>query len=197
MLFPALAVVAQALAVSAVPAVKPRQAAASAYASNEDLSLKLSEVDAPVQGAGDGSGEKWNLTVDDSEAGHKQTVKGFGGTVTDATVTVINALPADKRTQLLKELMTSDGANFSFLRHSIGASDLSSTPYTYDDTDGEADPSLGNFDLGETGTAAAKLLAEMKGLNSDATILGSPWSAPGWMKQSRVSSRSHLQAAAY
>ena len=33
----------------------------------------------------------------------------------------------------------------------------------------------------------AKMLAEMKGINPDATILGSSWSPPGWMKVSRVS----------
>lgn len=187
MLFPALAIAAQAVGASAIPAFTARQSSAAAYASNEDLSLKLSEVDAPVQGAGDGSGETWNLTINDSSDGHKQTVKGFGGTVTDATVTVINALSDDQRSQLLKELVTSDGANFSFLRHSIASSDLSSSPYTYDDTDGTGDPNLDGFALGDSGNAAAKLLAELKALNSDVTILGSAWSPPGWMKQSRVS----------
>ncbi|KAG9255681.1 family 30 glycoside hydrolase [Emericellopsis atlantica] len=163
-----------------------RQSAAKAYASNENLSLRLSEVDAPIQGAGNPSGATWDLTINDTPSGHKQTVNGFGGTVTDATVTVINSLPDDQRSKLLQELVTSDGANFSFLRHTIAASDLSGPPaYTYDDNGNNADPNMDGFALGDRGVAMAELLAELKGLNGDAYILGSAWSAPGWMKENR------------
>lgn len=187
MLFSAILLAAS--AVVAKPTLQTRQATAKAYASNQDLSLKLSEVDAPVKDASNpGDGATWDLTVDDSDAGHKQTIKGFGGTVTDATVIVINALPSDQRSKLLKELLTDEGVNFSFLRHTIGASDLSPPPAsTYDDNNNEADPNLDNFGLGDSGVAMAKMLAEMKGINPDATILGSSWSPPGWMKVSRVS----------
>lgn len=68
------------------------------------------------------------------------------------------------------------------MRHTIGSSDLSSEAYTYDDNNGTTDNDLSNFSLGEQGTAMAQLLAQMKELNSKITILGSPWSPPGWMK---------------
>ncbi|KAI1637776.1 putative beta-1,6-glucanase Neg1 [Biscogniauxia mediterranea] len=174
-------------ALSAPPGLKTRQNSAQAFASSSDLTYKLSEIDAPVMGTGTPSGSTWNLTIDDTSSGHKQTIDGFGGTVTDATVTVINALPADTRSKLLRELLTSDGANFKLLRHNIGASDLSAPPaYTYDDNNGEADSDLSGFGLGDRGEALADLLAEIKGIQSDATFLGSPWSAPGWMKLNRV-----------
>lgn len=191
MLFSILALAAQALAVPASePVLESRQSGqARAYASNRNLSLRLSEVAAPVLNGSPppGSGT-WDLTIDDTTAGHKQTIRGFGGTVTDATVTVINSLPAAQRSRLLRELVTPDGANFAFLRHTIGASDLSAPPaYTYDDNNGQADPNMGAFGLGDRGTAMARLLAELKGLNPRALVLGSAWSAPGWMKQNRVS----------
>ncbi|KAI2617954.1 glycoside hydrolase family 30 protein [Hypomontagnella submonticulosa] len=189
MLFSVLTLlVGQVLAVPSPLSIKVGQASPQAYASTSDLRYKLSAVAAPVSGTGNPGGTStWSLSIDDTQAGYKQKVSGFGGSVTDATVTVVNALPADKRSQLLRQLVTSDGANFALLRHSIAASDLSGPPaYTYDDSNGNADPNMNNFNLGDRGTAMAKLLAELKGIRSDLTIFGSPWSAPGWMKLNRV-----------
>lgn len=178
----------QALAVPSPSTLKSRLAGPAAYVTTSDLSRKLSSVTAPVSGRGSGGSSTWELTVDDTASGNKQTIIGFGGSVTDATVTVMNALSADKRTQLIKELLTSTGADFSFLRHTIASSDLSGPPaYTYDDAGGKADPNMQNFNLGDRGTAMAKMLATMRSVKSGLTILGSPWSAPGWMKLNRVS----------
>ncbi|KAI0811860.1 glycoside hydrolase family 30 protein [Xylaria sp. FL0064] len=139
----------------AAPSLKSRAAAPAAYVTTSDLSHKLSPAAAPISGRGTGGSSTWDLTIDDTAAGHKQTIIGFGGSVTDATVTVINALLADKRNTLLRQLLTSDGADFSFLRHTIASSDLSGPPaYTYDDASGKA-----NFNLGDRGTAMAKMLA--------------------------------------
>ncbi|KAI8961331.1 glycoside hydrolase family 30 protein [Daldinia sp. FL1419] len=178
----------QALASPSHFSARAGQASPQAYASSSDLKYKLSAVDAPVSGEGNpGGASTWSLSIDDTEAGYKQKINGFGGSITDATVTVIGALSGDKRSQLLRELVTPDGANFGLLRHTIAASDLSGPPaYTYDDSNGNADPNLGNFNLGDRGTAMAKLLSEIKSIRSDATIFGSPWSAPGWMKLNRV-----------
>ncbi|KAI0888524.1 glycoside hydrolase family 30 protein [Annulohypoxylon maeteangense] len=164
------------------------QAAAQAFTTTSDLKNKLSAVDPPLPGIGNpGGASTWSLSIDDTEAGYKQKISGFGGSVTDATVTVLNALSSDLRSQLLKELLTSDGANLSLLRHTIAASDLSGPPaYTYDDNSNSADPSLSSFYLGDRGTAMANLLKEIKEIRSDVTIFGSPWSAPGWMKLNRA-----------
>ncbi|GAQ11766.1 endo-1,6-beta-D-glucanase neg1 [Aspergillus lentulus] len=165
-----------------------RAGSASAYCSNSAGNYKLSSIAAPVQGAGNpGSESTWQLTVDDTSSGHKQTIVGFGAAVTDATVTSFNTLSASVLQDLLNKLMTSAGANFALMRHTIGASDLSGDPaYTYDDNGGKADPSLSGFNLGDRGTAMAKMLATMKSLQPNLKILGSPWSAPGWMKLNGV-----------
>jgi O-glycosyl hydrolase len=169
-------------------AFSPRQAGATAYASNSGGNLKLSPVAAPVQGAGSpGSESTWDLSIDDTSSGYKQKITGFGAAVTDATVTSFNTLSSSSLSSLLNELMTSAGAGFSLMRHTIGASDLSGDPaYTYDDNGGAADPNLTGFNLGDRGNAMAAMLAKMKSLQSNLKIFGSPWSAPGWMKLNGV-----------
>lgn len=173
-----------ALTLLGLAALAQADGSASAYSSNSDGSYKLSSIDAPVQGAGSpGSSSTWNLTVNDSSDGHKQTIVGFGAAVTDATVTSFNSLSSSDLQSLLNDLLTSSGADFALFRHTIGSSDLSGDPaYTYDDNGGSADASLSNFGIGDRGTAMAKLLASMKSIKSSMKILGSSWSAPGWMK---------------
>lgn len=155
MLLSVLTLLAAGQTLAAPSLLHSRAAAPAAYVTTSDLSHKLSPAAAPVSGRGTGGSSTWDLSIDDTASGHKQTLIGFGGSVTDATVTVMNALPADKRSQLIRELLTQDGADFSFLRHTIAASDLSGPPaYTYDDANGNADPSLGSFNLGDRGTAS-------------------------------------------
>ncbi|KAJ5549383.1 glucan endo-1-6-glucosidase BGN16.3 [Penicillium frequentans] len=176
------------LSLTAVSYALEKRASASAYSSNSAGNYKLSSITGPVQGAGDpGSTSTWQLSVDDTSSGHKQTIVGFGGAVTDATVTSFNTLSSSDLQDLLDTLMTDSGANFALMRHTIGASDLSGDPvYTYDDNGGSADTSLSGFSLGDRGTAMANMLASMKSIQSALTIFGSPWSAPGWMKMNGV-----------
>lgn len=67
------------------------------------------------------------------------------------------------------------------MRHTIGASDLSSYVYSYDNVTA-ADTSLSHFSLGTAGTAMLTVLEQIKAYKSSTKILGSMWSPPGWMK---------------
>jgi glucan endo-1,6-beta-glucosidase len=169
---------------AAHPVNKPRASTPAAFISSSDGRYKLSSWSAPVRGSGSPNGEStWTLDLDDTSSGHKQQITGFGAAVTDATVAVFNGLSSSTRSQLLNELLTSAGADFSLLRHTIASSDLSADPaYSYDDNGGQVDTSLNSFNLGDRGNAMASLLATMKGVNPSIKILGSSWSAPGWMK---------------
>ena len=52
---------------------------AQAYASSSDGTYKLSSWPAPVRGDGSpGSNSTWKLSIDDSDAGHRQEITGFG-----------------------------------------------------------------------------------------------------------------------
>ncbi|CAM1502626.1 Fc.00g074020.m01.CDS01 [Cosmosporella sp. VM-42] len=158
-------------------------AAASAWASTGDGSLKLASVDAPVlNGANSANLGTWDFTIKE-KTGKKQTIHGFGAAVTDSTVTAFSKLSAASRTALLKDLMTSSGVNFNLMRHTVASSDLSGDPaYSYDDNGGKVDTSLSGFNLGDRGTAMAQMLADMRKLQPDLTIVGSPWAPPGWMQ---------------
>ena len=188
MLFTSLALLASQAAFSySLPRLSRRANTPSAVASSSDGANKLSDYTAPVSGAGDPGSitSTWKFSLDDSSAGHKQTVNGFGAAITDATVVNFNALSDGTKSQLLNDLFSADGLDFSLIRHTIGASDLSATGYTYDDSS-SPDTSLSNFNIGSNGTAMADLISEIKGVQSSLTLLGSVWSPPGWMKLNNV-----------
>ncbi|HEX6915053.1 MAG TPA: glycoside hydrolase family 30 beta sandwich domain-containing protein [Chitinophagaceae bacterium] len=114
-----------------------------------------------------------------------QSVDGFGYTLTDGSAELIHALPAAARNTLLRELFSADAnaINISCLRISIGASDLSAAPYTYDDLSGTAtDPSLASFSIAPALAHLVPVLKEIIAINPAIKIMGSPWTAPAWMK---------------
>lgn len=158
-----------------------RRAPAVSWASTADGSLKFSQFSAPALGAGNPGLDNWKFTI--NENAKKQTVKGFGACVTDATVTAFARLPANVRSEVLRDLMTPSGLNFNLMRHTVASSDLSGNPaYSYADNGGRPDPSLSSFQLGDRGTAMVNMLAEMRRLQPSMTLLGSPWAPPGWMQ---------------
>lgn len=186
---PRSAIAATALLSFSASALNPRASAAVAYCTSSDGIYNLTTFDAPVSGPGAPSNlSTWLLSVDDTTAGHKQQITGFGAAITDATVAVFDALPAATLAELLTTLMTPAGADFALMRHTIASSDLSADPaYSYDDNAGAADPGMAGFGLGDRGTAMAALLAKMRARKAGRlTVLGSQWSAPAWMKLNGV-----------
>ncbi|TRX35467.1 glucosylceramidase [Flavobacterium sp. ZT3R18] len=124
-----------------------------------------------------------NIEVDGTKT--YQTVDGFGFTLTGGSAHVINQLTPQKKKDLLQELFGSEvnSIGLSYLRISIGASDLNATPFTYDDMPtGQTDVSLTNFSLAPDMTDVIPLLKEILAINPNIKIMGSPWSAPLWMK---------------
>ncbi|MBB1285105.1 glucosylceramidase [Flavisolibacter sp. BT320] len=114
-----------------------------------------------------------------------QTVDGFGYTLTDASAALIDGLPSLLQTDLLNELFGSDSASIgvSYLRVSMGASDLSTTVYTYNDMPaGQTDPSLQNFSLRKDLSKVVPVLKQILAINPAIKILASPWTPPSWMK---------------
>ena len=158
------------------------RAGASAWCSSADGQYKLSQIDGPALGANNPGLDNWKFTISE-KSGLKQIIKGFGACVTDGTVTAFNRLSEDARSALLRDLMSPEGLNFNLMRHTIASSDLSADPaYSYDDHGGSVDTSLSGFNLGDRGNAMVSMLAEMRRLQPDLTILGSPWAPPGWMQ---------------
>ena len=123
-----------------------------------------------------------NIDIDVSQT--YQTVDGFGYTLTGGSAEVINTLSPSKKQELLQDLFGS-GENsiaVSYLRVSIGASDLNSSVFSYNDLEpGQTDINLTKFSL-EKDRGVINLLKEILAINPKIKILGSPWSAPVWMK---------------
>ena len=73
------------------------------------------------------------ITVDTTQT--FQSIDGFGYTLTGASAYLINHMSTANRDALLKELFTNDSnsISISYLRISIGSSDLNTTVFSYDD----------------------------------------------------------------
>lgn len=138
------------------------------------------------------------ISVDSTQS--YQSIDGFGFTLTGGSASLIKSMQPAARTALLQELFgNADNAiGVSYLRVSIGASDLSASVYTYDDMpSGQTDPTLQNFTLSLDTVDVVPVLQEILAINPNIKILGSPWTAPVWMKDNNNSVGGSLQPQYY
>lgn len=140
------------------------------------------------------------ITVDTTS--RFQSVDGFGYTLTSGSATLINNLSAANKETLLQDLFsTTNGIGISYLRIAIGASDLSAEVYSYNDLPaGQTDLTLTNFSLNAEkagGTGLIPLMKEILAINPSIKILGTPWSAPVWMKDNGSSVGGSLKTEYY
>ena len=127
-----------------------------------------------------------------------QTIDGFGYTLTGGSAYQINHMDAASRTALLNELFSTSATGISYLRVSIGASDLSASVFSYDDMPvGMTDPTLANFNLSLDTVDLIPVLKQILTINPAIKILGSPWSPPVWMKSNGNSVGGSLLPAYY
>ena len=120
-----------------------------------------------------------NIDVDSTQT--YQGIDGFGYTLTGGSAYLISNMNAPQSTALLNETFGTN--NVSYLRISIGASDLDATVFSYDDMPaGQTDPTLANFSLSKDDQYLIPVLKQILVINPNVKILGSPWSPPVWMK---------------
>ena len=127
------------------------------------------------------------IDVDDKKK--FQTIDGFGFALTGGSAQLIGKMDADKRAALLKELFTTDGDGIgvSYLRVSVGASDMNDHVYSYDDLpEGQTDVKMEKFSIDPDKADVIPVLKEILAINPKIKILASPWSAPLWMKTTGV-----------
>lgn len=114
-----------------------------------------------------------------------QIMEGFGCALTGGSAMLINHMSNTEQDALLKELFGTEGSNIgiSYLRISIGASDLDDHVFSYDDLPaGETDTALVHFSIEPDRTNLIPVLKKIIAINPSMKLLGSPWSAPTWMK---------------
>lgn len=129
-----------------------------------------------------------------------QSIDGFGYTLTGGSATLINKLPEAAKDSLLKELFSTknNGIGVSYLRISIGASDLSATPFSYNDLpEGQTDPDQEKFSIAMEQTDFLPVLKRIVAINPAIKIMGSPWSAPTWMKDNNSFKGGSLKPECY
>jgi len=126
-----------------------------------------------------------NPTISVNEGQKYQTIDGFGYTLTGGSASLINKLDSKAKDSLLNDLFSTrkNGIGVSYLRISIGASDMSADTFTYNDlANGETDIIQDRFSIAREMTDLVPILKKILAINPDIKILGSPWSAPTWMK---------------
>ncbi|HTE12436.1 MAG TPA: glycoside hydrolase family 30 beta sandwich domain-containing protein [Chitinophagaceae bacterium] len=150
--------------------------------------------------------------IEINEAETFQSIDGFGFALTGGSAQHIIHMSPAARTALLKELFGTDnstvtkqpsgtGANqigISYLRLSIGASDLNDHVFSYDDLPaGQTDTAMLQFDLGPDKENVVPVMKEIVKINPAIKILGSPWSPPAWMKNNNDARGGRLKPEYY
>ncbi|MVN78053.1 glucosylceramidase [Hymenobacter sp. HMF4947] len=138
------------------------------------------------------------IEIDDSQ--RFQTMDGFGYCLTGGSAELLHAMSAPARAKLLRELFGTgpDEIGVSYLRLSIGASDLDAQVFSYDDLPaGQTDPTLAKFSLAPDEPHLIPVLKEILAINPSLKLLGSPWSPPAWMKTNEATKGGSLKPEFY
>ena len=138
------------------------------------------------------------IEVDDTQ--RFQTIDGFGYALTGGSAQLLMRMTPAKRAALLREIFTTkaSGIGVSYLRVSIGSSDLNDHVFTYDDMPpGQTDPALAKFSLDPDRADLIPILKQILAIDPKIKILASPWSAPSWMKTNDNPKAGKLQPQFY
>ena len=114
-----------------------------------------------------------------------QTMEGFGYSLTGGSAQLMNELTPSKKEDLLSEIFGQGPheLSVSYIRVSMGASDLDAHVFSYCDLpNGETDSALTHFSLAEDTVHLVPMLKQALRINPKLKIMASPWSPPIWMK---------------
>lgn len=118
-----------------------------------------------------------------------QTMDGFGFTLSQGSAKHLIAMRDPARKKLLNELFGKEEnqISISYLRLSIGASDLNEFPFSYNELPDslEADLAILYFDFGSDKLDVLPILKEIMAINPHIKLMASPWSPPIWMKNNK------------
>ncbi|GAB6928929.1 hypothetical protein JCM10914A_29120 [Paenibacillus sp. JCM 10914] len=124
-------------------------------------------------------------TINVDEEVQYQTIDGFGASLTDSSAWLLfTKLDAGKREEVMRKLFDpEEGVGLSYIRIPMGASDFALDKYTYNDLpEGQTDENLEHFSIAYDLDYIIPVLKQALEINPDLKFMGSPWSAPAWMK---------------
>lgn len=108
-----------------------------------------------------------------------QIIDGFGAALTGSSCYNLLKMGKENRTVFLKSIFDPKlGLNFSYIRVSIGCSDFSLDEYSCQEQEGKENFALPFLDRRDL----LPVLKEILAINPKIKIMGSPWTAPRWMK---------------
>jgi len=163
---------------------KAKRVSAESWVTNPDRSMLFQkQTDSVFFGTSAGRNRGATIVIDESL--QLQEIDGFGFAITGGTAELLMKMTPAARAKILKEVFGNEGTEIgvSYLRLSIGASDLNSFVFSYNDLpENETDYDLKKFTLSQDLKDVVPVMKEILAINPDIKILGSPWSAPAWMK---------------
>jgi len=109
-----------------------------------------------------------------------QQIDGFGGCFNEIGWEALLSITPAERENILKELFTPAGANFSFCRIPVGANDYSLSYYSCNDV--AEDFAMSNFNIDRDRYILIPYIKEAMRIRPDLQLWASPWSPPAWMK---------------
>jgi glucosylceramidase len=123
----------------------------------------------------------FNVAVDESVK--YQQMDGFGASITDDAIWTADPAVRDEIMRLL--FSRSSGIGMNMIRVPVGSSAITGAYKTHDDLPlGQTDPSLAKFSVAGDLQWKLPMMQRAKALNPELTLMGTPWSAPAWMKDS-------------
>ena len=169
------------LATAAAAAQTPAASTVSLYLTAPDRSALLA-LQPPIAFI---TAAAASQTITINPAKTYQTIDGFGFALTGGSAQLLMHMDPAKRAALLHELFTrtGDGIGVSYLRLTIGSSDMNDHVYSYDDlAPNETDPDMAHFSLDPDKADVIPIMKQILAIDPKIKPLASPWSAPLWMK---------------
>lgn len=116
-----------------------------------------------------------------------QSMDGFGAAMTESSAYLFKNLTEAQRELVMNDLFTREGINMSFVRIPMGASDFALDNYSYNDIPvDQTDLNQDQFTLSRDEQYVIPMLQLAKQKNPNLLMMGSPWSAPAWMKDTKT-----------
>ncbi len=130
-----------------------------------------------------------------------QEIEGVGASLTDSSAWLIyEFLTPPERQAVLTDLFDpEEGIGLSYLRQPMGSSDFRLKDYSYNDLPSgvSTDYDLDYFSIAYEEDYIIPTLQEIRAINPDVRIMGSPWSPPLWMKTTGELSYGSLKSDVY
>jgi len=156
----------------------------------------VAPITTPLTIAAGSTGTGTIITVNASMP--RQTITGFGAALTEVVASTIAILTPAQQTEIYTKLFSPTENNYTLTRAHIGSCDFALSAYTFDENGGVADPTLANFSIKQDmDYLIPGLKAASTASNGTLKILGSPWTAPTWMKTVKAFNDGSLQPMYY